>query len=261
MPTPSRIRRAPDQGRIAAALRGPGNDTRTWLAKARVDDDPDAIRWAGGDTDDGAKGWLVDVTFVSGPLLNVGPVVCRMMTMGGRVEPIARGAVVVVELTEGSPNAEPVIVGQLFAPDQPPPQTVNGDTIVETDAQAGQVAADVTQIVATPHSLDAQYGARARMCADKMVWGKPDADQPYVRGTDKADADEAFAGAVDTYQQQVTAAFTAMLPPGPPVTPVTAANVSAAIAVITPAGIALAAAIAQFNSARTQYLSTRIKGD
>lgn len=253
MPTPARIRRAPDQGRIAAGLRGPGIDTRTWLAKARVDDDPDAIRWAGGDTDDGAKGWLVDVTFVSGPLLNVGPVVCRMMTMGGRVEPIARGAVVVVELTEGSPNAEPVIVGQLFAPDQPPPQTVNGDTIVETDAQAGQVAADVTQIVATPHSLDAQYGARARMCADAMVLGKPDADQPYVRGADFRDAIDALGAAIkEAFRLLAQSGSTSA--GGVPLTAAQAAYGATPL-------LGIQKAITDLENAADAYLSTRINGD
>lgn len=253
MPTGARIRRAPDIGRIGQATRAPGNDTRTWIAKARVDDDPDAIRWAGGDTDDGPKGWLVDVTFVSGPLTNVGPVVCRLMTMGGRVEPIARGALVVVELSEGSPNAEPVIVGQLFTPDQPPPQTVNGDTIVETDAQEGEVAADVTQIVSTPHSLDAQYGARARICADAMVLGKPDADQPFMRGHD-------FRDAIDALGDAIQEAFRLLAQSGSTSAggvPVTAAQTAYGA---TPL-LGIQKAITDLKNAADVYLSERIVGD
>lgn len=87
------------------------------------------------------------------------------------------------------------------------------------------------------------------------------ADQPFIRGTDKADADNALADAVNTYQQQVLAAFTALSPGGAPALPVTQAQVAAALLVITPAGVALAAAVTQHNTARTTYLSTKIKGD
>lgn len=86
------------------------------------------------------------------------------------------------------------------------------------------------------------------------------ADQPFIRGTDKADADNALADALNTYQAQVTAAF-ASLAPAPPGTPLTSTHGAAALLTVTTAGTVLATAVSTHNAARNTYLSTQIKGD
>jgi len=262
----SRVRSLLDFGRIAEAVSRPGIDPRSWLVYARIDDDPDAIVW------DAELGWFVDVTVVSGQLAGE-PVLARVsadaLSSGGRYTPPRANALVLLAVPNGDSNDECVVLMQLHSSDRTAPTTVNGDTIVERDPQAGEVAALVTHLSVFPNEdCDEEWRERRvtasgahRLHGDTMELGLAGADQSYVRGEDKADADEAFVSAVDTYNQQVLAAFSAMLPPGPPVTPVTAANVSAGIAIITPASVALSAAVAQFNAARAQYLSTRIKGD
>ncbi len=254
---------------MAQMLRAPGIDTRVWFAVARVDDDEDAIRWAADGSEDGALGWLVDVTFQGGPLDQVGPVVCRWAQDGLQINPVARGCLVVVAIQDGSPNVEPKIIGTVYAGDCPPPTAVNGSELVETDAQGDQVALDATHVVVSPHALDEEYAGDIRRRTPKthrvlgalVELADQDATQSYMRGEDKADADEDLADAINTYQGQVLAAMTAMLPPGPPVTPVTQAQVTAGIAIITPAGVALSNAVAAHKAARTAYLSTKIKGE
>lgn len=263
----SSVRTLLDFGRIAEAVSRPGIDPRTWVCLGRIDDDPDAIVW------DEELGWFVDVTITEGTLAGE-TVLCRVGSDGqgaavGRYSPPRPDALVIVAVPSGDPNNEGLVLRQLHDLDHGPPSAVNGDTIVERDPQAGQVAALKTHLAVFPNEdADEQWRARRvttsgahRLHGDTMELGVDGADKSYVRGEDKADADEALASAVDTYQQQVLAAFTAMLPPGPPITPVTAANITAGITIVTSAGVALAAAVAQFNTARTQYLSTRIKGD
>jgi hypothetical protein len=247
-------------------LSRPGIDPRAWVVYARIDDDKDAIVW------DPELGWFVDVTIVSGSLAGE-PALARVsadaLVSGGRYTPPRANALVLLAVPNGDLNDEAVVLTQLHTIERGAPTTINGDTIVERDPQAGEVAALATHLAVFPgEDCDEEWRERRvttsgahKLHGDTMELGVAGADQSYVRGEDKADADEALASAVDTYNQQVLAAFAAMLPPGIPATPVTAANISAGIAIITPASAALSAAVAQFNTARTQYLSTRIKGD
>lgn len=183
MPTRSRKRRTFDMGRLREALRGPGADTRVWIATARVDDDPDAVVW------DDQIGWLVDVTFYGGPLDQEGPVPCRLggafsQEGGTKSDPPGAGCEVLVAITDGNPNSNPVIVARLHNTGCNVPTEVNGDPIDEAKAKA-------THIVVTPHSTDQEYGGTLRISATQMAFladlvelTQEGATQSFVRGDD-----------------------------------------------------------------------------
>jgi hypothetical protein len=256
----TRVRKVPDFGRIAEGISRPGIDPRVWLALARVDDDPDAVVW------DEALGWIVDVTFVGGPLDGDGPCPCRVASGGegagvGYARPPRAGGLVVVQIINGDANDDAVILGQLWEQRTAAPSSVNGDSIVERDPQSGEVAAAETHIAVFPEEDVDEEWRNVRVTGERMVLGAPDADQPFIRGDDYADAEADFVDAVETYSGQIEGAFQALVPPGPPVTPVTGAQASAALLAIQAAGIPLQLAIQQFKSARDTYLSTRIVGD
>lgn len=235
--TRSRIRTRVDMSRVAAGLKTPGIDPRTWVAFARVDEDPDATVW------DAEWGWICDVTIVGGPLDGDGPIVCRMPTRGqgngvGEQHPPRQGGLVVVAIPEGNTNADCIIIGQLHDVDHVVPATVNGTTIDEPFATR-------THILAYPgEDFDAEF-ENVRLTG-QMVLGVPDADQPYARGNDLADALNALADAFDAFLDAAPA------PPG--------AFGSVAAPTFTAAAVPLKVAIEQFKLSRDQYLSTRIKG-
>ena len=162
MPTSARRRRNVDMGRLRAAMRGPGADTRVWLAAARVDDDPDAISW------DTSLGWIVDVTFYGGPLDQEGPVPCRMgmpFAQDGatKSDPPSPDCQVLVAITDGDANSGPVIVGRIHnAGDCSPPATVNTYPIDEDEALA-------THIVVTPNGAQEQYGDDRQVSASNQT--------------------------------------------------------------------------------------------
>ncbi len=154
--TRARIRKRFDLGRLRVATAGPGSDPRTWVTTARVDDDPEAISF------EEDVGWVVDVTFVGGDLAEEGPVPCRVaMSFGGdgagELEPPALGCEVIVVVSEGDPNANPVIVGYLDNGDGcGPPAEVAGFPVSELTAAR-------THYVASPHNLEAQYAGSWRV--------------------------------------------------------------------------------------------------
>lgn len=156
--TRARIRKRFDLGRLRIATAGPGSDTRTWVATARIDDDPEAIRF------EPPCGWIVDITFTSGDLVEEGPVPCRVsMSMGGEgagvLQPPALGCEVLVLVTDGDPNANPVIVGYLDNGDGcGPPSIIGGFPVIEQTAQG-------TTYVASPGNLEAEYLGSARIQA------------------------------------------------------------------------------------------------
>lgn len=235
--TRSRVRSRVDMSRVAAGLKTPGIDPRTWFAFARVDEDPDATVW------DAELGWLCDVTIVGGPLDGDGPVLCRMATPGqgtgvGQYAPPRQGGLVVVAIPEGNTNADCIIVGQIHDSDHAVAAAVNGTTIDESFATRTHI------LVYPEEDLDAEF-ANVRLTG-RMVLGVPDADQSFARGDDLADALDALVDALTTFLD------TAPAPPG--------AFGSVAAPTFTAAGAALKAAIQQFKLAREGWLSTRIKG-
>lgn len=195
----SRIRRRFDMRRLALAITAPGIDTRTWLEKARIDDDDDAVRW------DDALGWIADVTIQGGALDQEGPIACRICTSftgntKGLVEPVTRGQLVMVLLPEGRPDVQPTIVGALYTPDLPAPTSVNGIDIDEDVAKT-------THILVTEHDMQQEVGekwrtsatSRATLEAPEIRLADEDAAQAAVRGTDQKDAFGDFLTSFDTW--------------------------------------------------------------
>jgi len=232
-----RTRSRVDMSRVAAGLKMPGIDTRTWVALARVDEDPDATVW------DPELGWLVDVTIVGGPLDGDGPILCRVASHGaangkGQYNPPSQGCLVFVGIPGGDTNDDCVILGQLNDSDCKAPSEVNGTAINEEFAAH-------THIFAFPDDdLDAEYAA-VRLTG-QMVLGAKDADQPYTRGDDLADALGDLADALGLF------AANAVIPPGPGGVMV--------VSSFTAATTALQTSINKFKLARQKYLSTTIKG-
>ena len=167
MPTRARKRRNFDMGRLREAIRGPGADTRVWIATARIDDDPDAL------TFDPEIGWIVDVTFYGGPLDQEGPVPCRMGDVfaqqgGTKSNPPGPGCEVLVAITDGDANSNPVIVARMHnAGGCEVPTSVNGDDLTETKALADH-------IVVTTKGSDEQYGGDRRITAKSLEWEATD---------------------------------------------------------------------------------------
>lgn len=193
--TRSRIRKTFDFGRVREGLRGPGVDTRCWIAMAIVDDDADAIRW------EAPYGWVADVTFQGGPLDQDGPVPCRVASSFARdnygaIEPITRGAEVIVSIPEGDTNSVPIIVGQLFNGGYADvPTTVNGQSIDEAFALG-------THILKSPHNLECEAGSTARISTEQKITlisslielSQNNPTQAYVRGTAFASAFQSLLG-------------------------------------------------------------------
>jgi hypothetical protein len=232
-----RTRRRVDMSRVADGLKMPGIDTRTWVTMARVDVDPDATVW------DAELGWLCDVTIVGGPLDGDGPVLCRMASAGaapgkGQYDPPHQGCLVIVTIPGGDTNADCVIVGQLNDTECLAPVTVNNTNLTEAFARR-------THVMAFPdEDFDGEF-ANVRLTG-QMVLGTHNANQPFARGTDLANAIDSFADALSAFVDQ------AVVPAG------TFGNVG--LLPFTAAATVLKVAIQQFKLARNQYLSTRIKG-
>ncbi len=232
-----KMRKGIDFGRLREAMAGPGSDTRSWCEMARVDDDPDAVQWIEG------VGWVVDVTFTSGQVAGEGPMPCRVLSMfgapgNGSVCPVALGAEVVVMISSGDINVQPVILGFLHnQTDAPLPTTVNSSSVNEGYAAE-------TTIAVSEKSLDAQFGpnvrvsasSEAKFLAPQVKLADNAATQPFVRGTDLRSAVNNFAQALIA-----TGAYTSS---------------SAVVASAT-----LIAAVNTLASALTSALSTRIKGE
>lgn len=241
--TMTRLR--PDYSRIADSMKRPGIDPRSWLALARVDDDPDAVVW------NDQLGWVADVTFVGGDLDGEGPQPCRIASLGAGAGLTAQSpprfdGLVLVAIVGGDANISCVIIGQLHDVNAAAPAQVNGTTITEEFAKETHVEAFPAE------DLDAEY-RNVRITGEAMVLGDPEADQPFPRGTDLADALDNLAGALDNLA-------TALSNPGSVIgTSVSGGAVTAAV--IGAATGPLSVAVAQFQAARNTYLSTRIRGD
>lgn len=248
MATGNRIRRVLDVGRLAALLAGPGSDTRSWIALARVDDDADAVRFEAG------YGWIADITFTSGELSTEGPVAARIMSpFGGPEEgahaPVNPGAEVVIAIVDGNPNVQCIVLGYLNNPtDETFPTTVNGTNVTEALAKEKILAK-------TPAGLSAEFGPEVHVSAQQeAAFTAPDvrlaektASQPFVRGNDLQSAEQQLVSALNAYA-------TALAPAGPPATPVT-------LGMTQPAATALALALTAFSNAIAASLSTRIRGE
>ena len=189
-----------DLGRLRVAMSGPGADPRSWIALGRIDDDPDALQWIPG------TGWVADVTLTSGEQAGEGPIPCRVAsTFGdsaqGRLEPVARGAEVVVCFPSGDPNDQPVILGVLFAPGgNPVPTSVNG--LANTEALV--LAAHV---LVTARDVRWQAGALVQLAAQAVELAQANATQPFVRGEAQRATLDTFLEALRTWSAAVAGAL------------------------------------------------------
>jgi hypothetical protein len=244
----NRIRQTFDFQKIRDSISAPGIDPRNFIAMGRIDEeteqDQDVFVW------DEDFGWLVDVHLDNGE----GPINCRMASFaqGGDViktSPPRPNTLVVVVFPNGDPNEDAIIIAQLTDVENKAPTEINGDTIVERNATEGSIAAIETHISSFPEEDLDQEWRNARITSENMTLGKADADQPYVRGEDIADAlDDVFDAISDFAEALATAT------PAPPNGALTVADVAIAF-------IPLFAAIETFKTLRTTYLSTRINGD
>lgn len=243
-----------DVSRLRQALAGPNMDTRTWVAMARVDDDDDAIRW------DDHLGFVVDVTIQGGPLDQTGPIACRfgnpfVANAGQRSDPPTKGMLVVIMLSEGNPNVACTVIGCLPTPDFAVPTSVNGQTIDEVFAEANH-------FLVTQHSVQQEVGekwrtsatSRATLAAPEVRLVSEDAVQPFVRGTDYADALGRFLDALlvvmiaaGTFATAVGAAIPALVVP--------AQTFNTAIS------SAFTNALNAYKGARQTYLSSKLNAD
>jgi len=239
------------------AIRGPGIDTNAWGQMARVvnDDDGDAVEW------DAELGWLCTVDTVGGPYDGDADNPARIVSpaqgdgVGYYYPPRATG-LVAATIPTGDPNDGIMIVGQLHTEDDVAPAraatAVNGDAIVERDASEGEVAAIETHIAVFPaEDLDQEWRNVRITVSDsgQLLLAAPQADQPFVRGTDLESALGDFADAISQFAQDIAASV-----PAPPNAALTVAD---AIAATAP----LIAAAETLKAAAEQYLSERIKGD
>jgi len=264
-----RNRKHIDMGRLREALKGPGADTRTWIATARVDDDPDAIRW------DSALGWIVDVTFYGGSLDQEGPVACKLggaFAQAGatRSEPPGRGTEVLVALPSGDPNASPTIISRLHNSDETVPTTIFGLPITE-------VTALLAHILVSPLGLQQEYALAARLRA--LAWLVEGGSialagtvalgvtvlptgaivpptQPMLRGADFTGATLGeLVAALTSFAAAVATAFGTIAIAAP------AGGAPAATSITTIALPALQAALASFQAAAVANLSTKVAGE
>jgi hypothetical protein len=240
-------------------VRAPGIDERTWIAKARVDEDEDAIRFAGAeDQEDGPLGWIVDVTFVDGPLANEGPIPCRLSSVFAgpsvfRADPVRGGCLVLVAITEGNINTDPIIVGVLSADDCPAPATVNGTDIDEAYALGTHILVTdlaVDEQVAGDRRVKTGDGATHRLLGESLELADEGATQPYVRGDSYADSEATF---LDALEDLVVAINTAV--------GLASATAAGGVVIAPPDLLAFTEAVSTFKSSRSGYLSTRIKGE
>lgn len=246
MTTRSRIRRTLDLGRLRDAIAAPGADPRSWIAVARVDTEPDAVRWETG------VGWIADVTISSGELAQEGFIPCRIPSnVGGTGElsskPIAQGAEVLIGFPDGDPNVSPMILGYLYNGfDLLVPNSVNNQTINEAFAKN-------THILVTTKNVDQQVGTyyrtkatvESKLLAQNVYLAEDAATQPYMRGTD-------FAQSLDTFLTALTVFLAGIsTPPGVPLT----------TDIVQPLATTLITQIQVLQAAKNIYLSTRVRGE
>lgn len=258
-----RRRRTPDVRRLAAAMRAPGNDPRTWVSAGRIDQDPDAIHW------DSGVGWVVDVTFYGSGLEDDEGRPCRVAGLGapgqGRGEyiPPTPGAELLVAVAAGDVEAGPVVVGYLTNEDDAhPPATVNGLNIQAdlTTSTLTEVSPYDTEIVSSPHhrreeyALDRHSQARNQIleAAQQVKLALRDAAQSYVRGERFV---QALNGWIDAVTSYVTANGEADL------LVYTALNLLAPGTILPDKIQAVLQAIAQSEAQRVGFQSAAVAGD
>jgi len=247
-----RVRRQPNYRAIWETLwkAGGAQASSPQIEPGRVVSDPDGLpMW------DPRLGWLVEVEMTAPEFPQEG-IMCRWAsmyqgTLGADVMPPQPGCAVLVSFPSGDPNATPTIVAAQHDIQCPAPSTVNGETITERDAPEGEVDASVSWISAMPLvRREAQFSRYRLVAPEGILLAATNPTQPYVRGIDKANADEAIWDAFNTLLDAINAAITS------------ASATTAGGVVIDPLSITtFRQALTQFGAARQTYLSQLIRGE
>lgn len=211
-----KTRKPLDFGRLREALAGPGADTRSWLALARVDDDAEAISY------EQDYGWIADVTITTGQLTGEGPIPCRVLSAFSDDEaatycPVARGAEVLIAITDGDLAIQPVILGYLHNPtDSPGPSGLSeshlqANVVVRTTkgldvgvANNGRIvfSGDDAQIEAeheiavSSTNVTVTGDQDLKLLGQALALADDDASQPFMRGHELVSALIAFGNAL-----------------------------------------------------------------
>lgn len=269
------MKRRLDISRLSSVASRPGVDPRTWITWASVRD----IGF------DAEQGIFADVTFI--PTGETETVFVGSDYAGGEFgaySPIEVGDIVVVAIPNGDPGAGGIIVGRAWRGADKPSANFKADQQVDgndvpTDNVVLRVRPGKKYVIRTSDSggdIDIKVEGDGATTVENAGSGAitvkqtgtggvsvttnsgdisinsgsgslklEDASQPYVRGTDYSNALSSFLTALTTY--------TASLAAGNPLLPVL-------ISVAASAAASLAPSIIQFQTAHTQYLSTKIKG-
>jgi hypothetical protein len=209
---------------MASAVSRPGIDPRVWLTLAVVKD-------VGYDSDEGL---FADVQYQpSGDFETALIGAAYAGSRFGSWRPVRVDDTVLVAVPMGDPGHGPVIVARMWnAGDKP-----------ATDFGSGEDPAEDTIDVIEPGK---NYILKT---SDNGVIKLQSAEQAFVRGDDYADALGAFLDALTVFSNGLQSA-----PPTPP-------NGALTVAAVIPLAQALSEAISQFKQARSNYLSTKIKGE
>lgn len=265
----ARTRRVFDVERLAESLERP-EWTTPWISMARVDEEPDAVRW------DQDHGWVVDVTFFGGELDQEGEIPCRVLSPGlgcdgyGEFSPPDLSCEVAVAQPDGLDS--PVILGSACNADGGrPPDSVNGLPISGEAAvsTAATVSPYDTEFRRSPHNRREHYDGdhwdqaanQVLEAAELVRLATRNAGQSFVRG-------ERFVEVLGVWMQAVTdfvqanatadaavyAAVNGLAPGSIPPTNIT--EVATAAGTVPAAREAFDAAAVEGDA-----LSARIKGD
>lgn len=228
----SGVRRSVDVRRLGAAASYPGIDPRVWAAWATVLE----IGL------DAAEGLFADVQ-----LQPDGDIITAYVGMPyagdgfGTHYPVMVDDVVLVVIPGGDADNGAVIVARAWnAADKPPSDLSGGEEgthDVVTRVRPGQRWLLKTSNGANVE-IDAEGGGSVHMLG---------AGSSFTRGED-------LESALNTFAQNIVTAATALVPAGPPITPVTAAEAALFVTAVTTAATQLAAAA-------SSWKSQRIKGE
>jgi len=242
------IRRTIDTSRLSAAASRPGIDPRINLSLAIVKD----IAF------DAEHGIFVDVQLVpTGELETAYLGSGYAGNLAGDYCPVKLEDTVLVGLPSGDAGNGPIILARWNSAGDPPPLDFQ-DPDNEGEARKARVLrveVDQPYLIRTSGSgdgVDISVEGDGDLIlevkgAGTAKLGDREADQPFVRGNDYADAEGTFLDALETFVTAVSGAG------ADPQGGLLAAGVIAAVTAFKPS-------ISTFKNARTTYLSTKVEG-
>lgn len=161
----------PDVERIGEAISRPGIDPRTWVATARVDNDPDAFYF------DEDVGWIIDAT-VNGGSIHGSLVACRQgstwpgVSGYGSYLPPDKDEELLVVFPGGDPEEDPIVLGTLTNGDGgKPPTSICGRSVVATGTTSpgGDIAAPDCEFSKSPYSVVREWDGELHYQAKQIT--------------------------------------------------------------------------------------------